>query len=119
MGLFHHYVLFNMKLISQTSKSIQHSIQSRPRCSFCSNSYAAVYVQMKLNPDPKPYCLLHYYTTRACRVDTKNVKSIEAELNNQLANIRELFSEVYEELREEILNEALLEMDPLSILKKI
>merc|ERR1712150_31460 len=105
-----------MKFLPLTDQGTKHIIQSRPRCSFCCSSYAAVYVKMKLNSFPKPYCLLHYYTTRACRIDTRNVKPIEAELNNQLKVFKDFFLVVFEELRKEIHDQTILEIDPLSTL---
>ena len=97
------------------------------KCSFCNNNQAVVTIQKSFTS--KPYCLFHYYTTRACRIATHKVSLIETEdkdeFHTQLPYVQELFSEAFTELQKEISAESSKSFqsmlakgnDPLSVLK--
>jgi len=101
-------------------------LQSHPDlCSFCQSNPAVVSIKKKITTEMNSYCLLHYYTTRACRSDpSKTVVLNEEEMKQQLPNIQELFSEAFMDLQKDIATESgksLSRMmkcanDPLSIL---
>ena len=109
-------------------------------CSFCQDATAAVMVSLpslrskKGKPIRTPFCLLHYYTTSACRVGgivddnnpgDANVTVIDSEtLENQLGPQQDLFAEAYVQLQQE-LQEATMQHyathknDPLAILSDL
>ena len=96
-------------------------------CCFC-NQKAAVSVQKSFTT--KSFCLLHFYTSKSCRVDTNKIQVIEdeemeaGELKTQLPHVQGLFSDAFTELQNDISAEstnsfqAMAERgnDPLSIL---
>ncbi len=96
------------------------------KCCFCDEQYGLVMIKKSFTT--KPYCLFHYYTTKACRIDTSKVSLIEIEASDefrlQLVYIQEIFAEAFTELQKEISTEAnksfqsMVERgnDPLSIL---
>jgi hypothetical protein len=101
-------------------------------CSFCKDNPAAVIVEMpsrhsKDLPSKKPFCLLHYYTTRAVRVDGSKVTVLDEDLTKtQLEdfNLQEIFAEAYTELQQELAHESATafqkqQSDPLSILHSL
>lgn len=108
-------------------------------CSFCQATPAAVMVPMpslrfkKGKPIPTPFCLLHYYTTSACRVGIVAGESRpnnndggvtvinESALHSQLAPQQELFAEAFVQLQQELQEAAMQQYathknDPLAIL---
>lgn len=94
-------------------------------CSFCQIEPAAVSVMKALTKDIQSFCLLHYYTTRACRTDPSKTTVVnEDEMKRQIPYIQELFSDAFTELQKEIAIESARSMnemlkntnDPLSIL---
>mmetsp|Transcript_13765 Transcript_13765/g.15473 ORF Transcript_13765/g.15473 Transcript_13765/m.15473 type:complete len:341 (+) Transcript_13765:3-1025(+) len=117
----------------------------RRKCCFCSDAPAAIIIENSLTA-PKAYCMLHYYTTSACRVPLEKVQKVESndneknpkdnnimngidsppssEFYNQLPYVQELFSEAFTELQKEISTESARSFqammkrdnDPLSIL---
>mmetsp|Transcript_15909 Transcript_15909/g.22659 ORF Transcript_15909/g.22659 Transcript_15909/m.22659 type:complete len:322 (-) Transcript_15909:187-1152(-) len=113
-------------------------IKSRWKCYFCNDAYAAVTVDTKFSS--KAFCLLHYYTTRACRADPSKVKIIgegtgednekcisvgyenkSSELRFQLPSSQDLFHEAFTRLQKDISTESerhfqTKSSDPLSIL---
>lgn len=96
-------------------------------CCFCTQK-AAVLVQKSFTT--KSFCLLHFYTSKSCRVDVNKIKVIEdedmeaGELKTQLPFMQGLFSDAFTELQKDISTEstnsfqAMAERgnDPLSIL---
>lgn len=106
-------------------------IEKDALCSFCGNVPAAVLVEMpstrKRKEAPKPFCLLHYYTTRAIRVDPSKVSvSNQNQIDYQLENggIQELFAEAFTELQQELGHECARafqkhKSDPLAVLHDI
>ncbi len=111
--------LKNVKTKKQTSTS---------HCCFCNSSQQVVSVQKSFTS--KSYCLLHYYTSKACRIDVGKIHVIEdregtgGELITQLPFVQNMFSEAFIELQNEIKDESTKsfeamskrESDPLSIL---
>lgn len=94
-------------------------------CSFCGAEAAAVSISKTISKTKQPMCLIHYYTTRSCRIDPQRVSIIDnGEVTKQLPYAQELFSEAFLELQNEIATEcarsfnemAKLGSDPLSIL---
>lgn len=94
-------------------------------CSFCGTEAAAVSISKSISKTKHPMCLIHYYTTRSCRIDPQKVSVIDDdEVRKQLPYVQELFSEAFLELQNEIATEcarsynemAKLGSDPLSIL---
>jgi hypothetical protein len=101
-------------------------------CSFCQAAPAAVMVPLpslrsKISkPIRTPFCLLHYYTTSACRVggvaESGGVTVINpAALQTQLAPQQDLFAEAYVQLQQELQEAAMQQYathkdDPLAIL---
>lgn len=96
-------------------------------CHFCQAEPTAVVVRVpairrrKASP-PQTYCLLHYYTTSAVRLDPKYVTiQDEEELQRQLPAVQEIFSEAYVQLQQELAQESARAFnqhkhDPLAIL---
>eukprot|EP01083_Nonionella_stella_P293568 998423_1 len=94
-------------------------------CSFCGSEPAAVLITKTLTQKTTPLCLVHYYTTRACRIDPQKVTFLgEKEATNQLPYVQDLFAEAFSELQKDISTEAARSfhemskktLDPLSIL---
>lgn len=77
------------------------------KCCFCESAPAAVMVQLpssrkRPRAEPKPYCLLHYYTTQAVRAKNVSVMDQE-EVENQLSGgMQQLFAQAFTELQQEI-----------------
>jgi len=101
------------------------SLPETTTCSFCGSAAAVVSITKSLAKTKNPMCLMHYYTTRSCRIDPQKVSIINnEELTKQLPQVQELFSEAFLELQNEIATEcarsfnemAKLGSDPLSIL---
>lgn len=103
--------------------------KKKSACCFCNDSQPVISVQKSLTS--KSYCLLHYYTTKACRIDVNKVHFIDNgevdhddEINTQLPFVQSIFSEAFSELQKDILTESTKafkaisekESDPLSIL---
>lgn len=100
------------------------------KCCFCDENQAIVMIKKSFTT--KPYCLFHYYTTKACRIDTSKVSLIESEASDefktqvqiQKTHVQEIFAEAFTELQKEISTEATRSFqsmvergnDPLSIL---
>ena len=96
-----------------------------PKCYFCNDEYAVVTVK---GLSSKSFCLLHYYTTRACRNDPSKVVFIGGDTSTyfkrQLPESQMMFFEAFNQLRKEISDEtakasSVLLSDPLSILNQI
>jgi len=94
-------------------------------CSFCEAEAAAVCISKSLTKTIIPLCLVHYYTTRNCRIDPKKVAVIDKdEMKTQLPYVQDLFSDAFTELQKEIATESARSFnemakrgsDPLSIL---
>jgi hypothetical protein len=118
------------KATSTAKKSFKSTITKKKKikCCFC-NDYKAV-VSIKKSLTSKSYCLLHYYTTKACRIDILKVHLIDDEIedkeefDSQLPYVQELFSEAFTELQKDISTESAKSFqsmvergnDPLSIL---
>jgi len=94
-------------------------------CSFCESEAAAICISKSLTKTKIPLCLVHYYTTRSCRIDPQKVSVIEEEeVKSQLPYVQDLFSEAFTELQKEIATESARsynemskrKLDPLSIL---
>ena len=128
--------------INKKSNAID-NFKKNAKCSFCNVAPAAVYIQKRLTQ--QPFCLLHYYTTRASRIDPTKVHPIRSSrtrtsntkehhhhqqqqppLEMQLSNVQELFSEAFLGLQKDIDTEAALSIsnlfdksgnDPLSLLR--
>ena len=101
------------------------SAQDLSTCSFCESEAAAICISKSLTKATIPLCLVHYYTTRSCRIDPQKVSVLnKEELKTQLPYVQDLFSEAFAELQKEIGTESarsFIEMskreaDPLSIL---
>jgi len=87
-------------------------------CAFCQQRPAAVLVKIpslrKKKPLEQSFCLLHYYTTSAVRVnvDGDNKKSDDVrvlnqeQLDKQLPEMQEMFADVFVELQQELSEEA-------------
>jgi hypothetical protein len=104
-------------------------------CSFCQSNAASVLVQLpslrsnKRKSIATPFCLLHYYTTSACRVggtiESGGVAIINDEaLRLQMPPQQELFAEAFVQLQQELQDVALTQYeahkdDPLSILSEL
>lgn len=97
-------------------------------CSFCLQVPAAVSVDMPVMFRKKrastPYCLTCYYTTSAVRQDpTEYARCLnQDQLDAQLPQMQQLFSEVYVELQKELREEAerafsKQKSDPLALLR--
>jgi len=109
------------------------------KCSFCNCTPAAISIKPKPSkgnplhkPSPRPqpppqlFCLLHYYTTRACRTDPSRVTPYGdgTEYTHQLEGVQTLFCESFMELQTEIAEESARSFrrtckDPLSILTSL
>lgn len=96
-------------------------------------------IRSQQQQQPEPFCLIHYYTTRACRIDPSQVVEVirngdasneedsdrqESESKQQLPYMQKLFSEAFLELQKEIGEESARSFretssDPLSILSSI
>lgn len=94
-------------------------------CSFCESEASAVSISKSLTKTSIPLCLIHYYTTRSCRIDPQKVSIInKEELKNQLPYVQDLFAEAFTDLQKEIATESAKSFnemsrrtaDPLSIL---
>ena len=94
-------------------------------CSFCESEAAAICITKSLTNTKIPLCLVHYYTTRSCRIDPQKVSVIkEEEVKSQLTYVQDMFAEAFTELQKEIATESArsynemskLKSDPLSIL---
>jgi len=92
----------------------------RLKCSFCGTAEAAVVLDSLVK---KPLCLLHYYTTRAVRMDPAKVRPAGngSELRRQLPAMQDLFSEAFSDLKKDIAEEsarsfAASASDPLGML---
>lgn len=100
--------------------------QANPHvCSFCMSEPAVVSIKKQITTETNSFCLLHYYTTRACRSDpSKTLVLNNDEMKRQLPYIQELFSEAFMDLQKDIAMESgksfhrMMECanDPLSIL---
>lgn len=108
-------------------KIVNNSLISCPQsCCFCNHNQPILSVQKSFTS--KSYCLLHYYTTKACRIDVNKIHLVggdeDEELRTQLPFVQNMFSEAFTELQRQILDEstktfeemAKRENDPLSIL---
>mmetsp|Transcript_10059 Transcript_10059/g.15511 ORF Transcript_10059/g.15511 Transcript_10059/m.15511 type:complete len:289 (+) Transcript_10059:159-1025(+) len=122
--------LSSLKTKEDNSSSEVQKIDKDALCSFCNNTPAALLVQMpssrKRKEAPLPYCLLHYYTTRAVRVDTSSVSVLnQDQVDFQLENgMQELFAEAFTELQQELGEESARSFhahkaDPLAVLMDI
>ena len=61
---------------------------------------------------PKAFCLLHYYTTRACRkINVKPLKTFQPMVEEHDCNIQDLFADAFISLQREI-KEATARYDP-------
>eukprot|EP00554_Chaetoceros_debilis_P010317 CAMPEP_0194110362 /NCGR_PEP_ID=MMETSP0150-20130528/9643_1 /TAXON_ID=122233 /ORGANISM="Chaetoceros debilis, Strain MM31A-1" /LENGTH=319 /DNA_ID=CAMNT_0038799533 /DNA_START=79 /DNA_END=1035 /DNA_ORIENTATION=+ len=94
-------------------------------CSFCGSEPAAVLITKALTQKTTPLCLVHYYTTRACRIDPQKVTFLgKTKTKNQLPYVQDLFAEAFSELQKDISTEAARSfnemakktLDPLSVL---
>lgn len=94
-------------------------------CSFCQSEPAVVSIKKQITTEKMSFCLLHYYTTRACRSDpSKTLVLNDDEMKKQLPYIQELFSEAFMDLQKDIATESAKSFnrmmkcanDPLSIL---
>jgi hypothetical protein len=114
---------------SSRSNSPKFNSHSNPSiCSFCESEAAAIFISKSLSKTTIPLCLVHYYTTRSCRIDPKKVSIINPqELNTQLPYANDIFAEAFTQLQKEISTESARsfhemfsrESDPLSILNDV
>mmetsp|Transcript_13244 Transcript_13244/g.18755 ORF Transcript_13244/g.18755 Transcript_13244/m.18755 type:complete len:290 (+) Transcript_13244:272-1141(+) len=126
----------NKERRSSSLKAKDNSSSEEPKldrgtlCSFCKITPAALLVQMpssrKRKETPLSYCLLHYYTTRAIRVDASHISVLNTDqVGFQLKNgIQELFAEAFTELQQELGKESARafrahKTDPLAVLMDI
>lgn len=121
------YSSFTMRTAAGGKNLRSRSRNSVPAlCSFCEGRPAAVVVRIPSLRNKKaleqPFCLLHYYTTSAVRVDEADtVVSNQSEFDNQLPAMQELFADVFVELQQELAQESARSFaananDPLAIL---
>uniref|UniRef100_A0A7S4QGX1 Uncharacterized protein n=1 Tax=Ditylum brightwellii TaxID=49249 RepID=A0A7S4QGX1_9STRA len=90
-----------------------HKTKKRMKCSFCGKNEASIILcnnTLSTESANKPLCLLHYYTTRACRLNTTSNKirtlGNGSELERQKVKVQNLFMEAFDELRKEIAEES-------------
>lgn len=113
--------------IHRTSKSrgIKTIHQKDLICSFCGAEKAAVFLKKNLSNNSIPLCLVHYYSTRFCRIDPHKVTLLpNSTFKEQLPYVQDLFSDAFTELQNDISTEASRTFnamnergpDPLSIL---
>ena len=129
----------NSPTFHHNDKNNLQSIKDPPICTFCESENAAIYISRSLSKKNVPLCLVHYYTTRSCRIDPRKVCVINAsspdenngiedasnELKSQLPYVNDLFAQAFTELQKEIAAESArsfhemsnLGSDPLSILQ--
>ena len=145
-GIITSFVGKQTKNTTNVNRNLQHRSKAaeanstRVKCSFCNHNQAVVMIQKSFTS--KSYCLFHYYTTKACRIDTSKVRLLDDnitisrdgeilnkernddEFNLQLPYAQEIFRDAFTELQREIANEASKSFqsmvargnDPLSIL---
>jgi len=99
--------------------------RKKQNCSFCHQSEAILLLLTTTSTSHKPICLVHYYTTRACRHYTtqkKNVKLLpkfqhldqendyegSKEYARQVKMVTGLFQEAFTELQQEIVEHQVL-----------
>jgi hypothetical protein len=106
----------------------EEELQPPDNCSFCGQVPAALTVQVPVLLRKKraaaPYCLVCYYTTAAVRQDAKYVSVMDqAQLDEQLPPLQQLFSEAFVDLQKELSDEstrsfAKQKSDPLALLHR-
>ena len=71
---------------ARNNRDSQHLVpQIMKTCSFCDSQAAAICINKSISKTKVPLCLVHYYTTRSCRIDPKKLSVIsQDEMKAQL-----------------------------------